>query len=151
MDGEKREIESAIREILMQRVARARNAMEEAQAAANAEGKSSAGDKYETGRAMAQNQRDMNARLWMEAKQWLDQFEQGIREMPSPMIGPGSLVITATEKYYIGPGLGKVALPDDSVIWVLSPISPLGKVLMGKRKGTSLEWMGKMIEILAVG
>lgn len=150
MDGEKKAIENAIREVLMLRVARAKTAMEEAQEAANAESKSSAGDKYETGRAMAQNQRDMNARLWIEAQQWLDQFEHARKKIPMTTIEPGSLVKTQNERFYIGPGLGKVNLPDDSIVWVLSNQSPLGKMLMGNKAGAQLKWMGKTIEILEV-
>lgn len=42
--------------------------MEGAQEAANSESKSSAGDKYETGRAMAQLERDRHAQLLAEAQ-----------------------------------------------------------------------------------
>ncbi len=44
-----------------QRITNSKQAMDDAQAAANEEGKSSAGDKYETGRAMAQIERDKAA------------------------------------------------------------------------------------------
>ena len=53
--------------ILEKRITAARSAMEQAQEAANSEGKSSAGDKYETSRAMGQLDRDMNARQMEEA------------------------------------------------------------------------------------
>ena len=49
-------------EILEQRIDASYNSMQNAQAAANEEEKSSAGDKYETGRAMNHLEKDMHAR-----------------------------------------------------------------------------------------
>src|SRR5665811_379907 len=49
-------------EIIEQRISSSYHAMENAQAAANEEEKSSAGDKYETGRAMNHLEKDMHAR-----------------------------------------------------------------------------------------
>src|SRR5882757_8326661 len=48
------------------RIAAAKEAIEQAQQAANQEEKSSAGDKYETGRAMGHLQKDMHARQLAE-------------------------------------------------------------------------------------
>jgi hypothetical protein len=48
-------------EYVEQRISSATTAMQNAQEAANEEGKSSAGDKYETGRAMMQIERDQAA------------------------------------------------------------------------------------------
>ena len=44
-------------------------AMEAAKNSANEEGKSSAGDKYETARAMGQLDREMNGRMYEQAHQ----------------------------------------------------------------------------------
>src|SRR5579864_2189317 len=49
-------------DLLSRRIATAREAMDQAQEAANSEEKSSAGDKYETGRAMGQLQKEMHSR-----------------------------------------------------------------------------------------
>ena len=56
---------------IMQRIGTARHAMENAQAAANEEDKSSVGDKYETSRAMGQIDSEMNARQLEEARREL--------------------------------------------------------------------------------
>ena len=49
-------------EIIEKRISSSYNSMENAQAAANEEEKSSSGDKYETGRAMSYLEKDMYAR-----------------------------------------------------------------------------------------
>src|ERR1700761_8343646 len=54
-------------DLIGQRVATAQEAMRQAQEAANSEEKSSAGDKYETGRAMGHLQKDMHARQLAES------------------------------------------------------------------------------------
>src|ERR1700761_3965133 len=54
-------------DLIGQRIATANESMDAAQQAANNEEKSSAGDKYETGRAMGHLQKDMHARQLAES------------------------------------------------------------------------------------
>ena len=58
----KKELHQYCVEIIQQRINAAVQAMQNAQEAANSEEKSSAGDKYETGRAMNHLEKDMHAR-----------------------------------------------------------------------------------------
>lgn len=143
----KKKVEDQIRLLLQLRIETAHKAMNEAQASANEEGKSTAGDKYETGRAMAQNQRDMNARQWAEARQLLETFEKATLGKSSNQIGVGNLVKTEGGLFYLGPGIGKMEMEELGTIWALSIQSPLGKLLLGKKPGDKLEWMGKTIHI----
>ena len=55
--------------VIEQRIKTAQTAMQNAQDSANNENKSTAGDKYETARAMGQLDRDMNAKQLKEAQQ----------------------------------------------------------------------------------
>ena len=55
--------------LLVQRITVSETAMKNAQESANSEDKSSAGDKYETSRAMGHLDRDMNAKQLLVAKQ----------------------------------------------------------------------------------
>lgn len=117
-----------------QRITTAREAMDAAQAAANNEGKSSAGDKYETGRAMMQLERDQNARLLSEAlklKQALDNIDPSrLHERAQT----GSLLITDQGRYYLSISLGKLELNGQE--WIaLSPVTPLGSSLLGLKAG----------------
>src|ERR1700733_11093726 len=54
-------------DLIGQRITASREAIDQAQEAANSEEKSSAGDKYETGRAMGHLQKDMHARQLAES------------------------------------------------------------------------------------
>lgn len=128
----------------------ARKAMEEAQDSANSEEKSSAGDKYETGRAMSQNQKDLNQRQLLEAESALHMLEASLVKRNADRVGPGSLVLTSDKPYFIGPGLGLLRLSDGTGFVSVSVQAPAGKLLEGKKAGDSFEFMGKRIEILEI-
>src|SRR5580698_3327273 len=61
-------------DLIERRVATSQEAMRQAQDSANSEEKSSAGDKYETGRAMGHLQKDMHARQLAESLKELASF-----------------------------------------------------------------------------
>lgn len=121
-------------QLLTQRIATAKEAMDAAQAAANEESKSSAGDKYETTRAMMQLERDQHARLLAEAlklKQMLDGLDA---QRAHERIQAGSAVITGAGRFYVAVSLGKLNIEGEE--WIaLSPVSPLGAAFLGLGKG----------------
>jgi hypothetical protein len=82
-------------DLLTRRIVAAKEAMNQAQEAANSEEKSSAGDKYETGRAMGQLQKEMLGRQ-------LAEYEKDVMALQSVFVdsvcdrgGPGAFVRTA--------------------------------------------------------
>jgi hypothetical protein len=150
MQSLKSEIISQLRAILEARIAAAKNAMTEAQFSANQEEKSSAGDKYETGRAMSQNLRDLNARQLDEATLALIAFEKSTSITSFKTAESGALIQTPDSYYFLGPGLGKISLPKGQAVISLSPVAPLGKLFLGKKKGQSIEFLKKKIEILEI-
>ncbi|SKA48397.1 hypothetical protein SAMN04488128_11210 [Chitinophaga eiseniae] len=129
-------------QVLLQRIAITQQAMDEAQAAANQESKSSVGDKYETARAMSQLEKDMHARQLIAHQQDLQALcavnVQAIYQAPVA----GAFVRSATACFFIGTGLGKQLINGEMVIF-LSPVSPLAKQLMPKKKGDEFEFKGK--------
>lgn len=113
-----------------QRIATATQAMNDAQRSANEEGKSSAGDKYETGRAMMQIERDKAAHQVEEAlklKRVLDQLNPDVRH---DKISLGCVVITSTFNVYMAIGAGKTTVEGEDFL-IIAPQSPLGKALLG--------------------
>ena len=101
--------------------------MVNAQQAANEEDKSSVGDKYETGRAMMQIERDKAAQQLDEALKLKNIIDQISVETGSGKIMLGSLVITNSKKIFISIGIGKLFLDDEEFL-VVAPGSPLGPV-----------------------
>ena len=117
-----------------QRIENARQAMSAAQEAANNESKSSAGDKYETGRAMAQIERDKAAQQLSEALALKNSVEIIALNPPSGNVLLGSLVKTDGPHFFIAISAGKVRV-DDTDFFVVAPASPIGRALIGLQRG----------------
>ena len=119
---------------VQQRIDNARQAMESAQEAANSESKSSAGDKYETGRAMAQLERDRNAQLLAEAQKIAGDLARLNIEKLYETAQPGSVVTTNRGWFFISIGAGKLVL-DNVDYFAVSSASPIGIALTGRKAG----------------
>jgi hypothetical protein len=121
--------------------------MHYAQQSANEESKSSAGDKYETGRAMMQIERDKAAQQLDEALKLKNILEQISLQTRSYNIMLGTLVITDSKKIFISIGLGKLTIDDEEFL-VVAPASPLGKVLMGLKVNDQVVFNKERLAIL---
>ena len=132
------------------RISTATESMVNAQQAANEEGKSSVGDKYETGRAMMQIERDKAARQLDEALKLKNIIDQISTAMGTGKIMLGSLVITNSEKIFISIGIGKLFLDDEEFL-VVAPGSPLGKQLMGLEVNDEAMFNNERLTILEIG
>lgn len=134
---------------VQQRIDTARQAMEAAQEAANSESKSSAGDKYETGRAMAQLERDRNAHLLGEAQKTAGDLSRLNIGKTYETSQPGSLVVTNRGRFFISIGVGKFTL-DGTDYFAVSPSSPLGMALAGRRAGDVATFNKTAYEVLEI-
>jgi transcription elongation GreA/GreB family factor len=115
------------------------------EAAAN-ETKSSAGDKYETGREMIAQSRIVIDRNLSEAKAGLEILERMRLSPPHTKIGFGSLVELDTGWFLVGMSLGELDY-HGMVVQTISLASPLGLTLKGKGVGELIPWRGKEISI----
>ncbi|SFB47332.1 hypothetical protein [Algoriphagus aquimarinus] len=109
--------------------------------------KSSAGDKFETGRETMS--RDLMT-VENQLKQANFEFDelcrfQAIKE-PSPTVQEGSLVQVGADKYLISISLGQVTV-DGQKLFMLSKNSPLGEILVGHKKDDQIDFRGKSITI----
>ncbi|WP_192347972.1 hypothetical protein [Algoriphagus sp. Y33] len=109
--------------------------------------KSSAGDKFETGREMMS--RDLMT-VENQLKQANFEFDelcrlQAIKE-PSSSVQEGSLVQVGKDKYLISVSLGQITV-DGQKLFMLSKNSPLGEILVGAKKDEQVEFRGKSIRI----
>lgn len=132
--------------LLQSRIDAIETAMREAQDAANSEEKSSAGDKYETGRAMNQLNKEMYAAQLEEALKELAQLNAANTDALSIKAGPGALIITSQHTIFIAAAIGPVHCANEKVM-VLSPHAPLAIALAGKKSGDALSFNGKPLQI----
>jgi len=114
--------------------------------AKTSETKSSAGDKYETGMAMIQNQEELYRRQQIEAKGRMNQLKSMDPAYKMTAIDKGSLVVSQLGIFYLSIGLGKITVNDEGV-FVLSLESPMGNSLKGKKAGDAITFNGSTSRI----
>ena len=142
----KQTLHSHCQSLLEQRIAALNAEIASTQEAQANETKSSAGDKYETGREMMQREKAKNMAQLNEATKLLQTFNRLTPTKVSESIASGTLVKTNKGQFYIAVPIGKVQL--DSEDWfVLSSVSPIGKALMGLKTGESLSFNGREYSI----
>ena len=116
--------------IAQHRVAELEHIIKEAQHAANNETKSSAGDKHETGRAMAQLETEkLNTQLGEALKLTELLYKINPKEVHQ-LIGLGSLVVTTNGNFFISASLGKI-VHNNETYFAISSVSPIGKKIIG--------------------
>ena len=145
----KAELLNACKKYVEQRLATAKQAMHHAQEAANEEGKSSAGDKYETGRAMAQIERDKAAQQAQEALKLKEVLDHINSTQHHQKVMTGSVVASAQYNFYIAIGAGKMTVSGLDFI-VVGPGSPLGKSLIGLAVNDTFTFNNQHHKILQV-
>ena len=146
----KEKLVAACKAYAEERIATAREAMENAQRSANAEEKSSAGDKYETGRAMMQRERDQAAMLLEESLKLLSILERIKPDATSDNVITGSIVMSKDVNFFIGISAGVLTVNDINFIAV-APASPIAQQLLGKAVGDSFLFKGSPHTITWIG
>lgn len=136
-------------EIVQEKITLIQKNINLAQEASQDDTKSSAGDKYETTRAMMQIEIDNYKKRLLET-QVLEDTLLAIDASISPKkVTLGALIITNQGVFLMSVGLGQVRF-EDKVYFVISPDSPIGKLLMDKKTGDSFLFNQKTYEILTI-
>ncbi len=96
------------------------------------ETKSTAGDKYETARAMLHIEQGNLMQQLSNAYQQKNELSIIDIQNQSQVAKQGSLIFTSNGNFFIAIAYGNVQIANNTII-VLSAQSPLGKLFMGKR------------------
>lgn len=113
------------------------NEIEQLRLDISSDSKSTAGDKHETSRAMAQLEMEKLGNQLLDYQkqiQWLRQLENKKSEITQI----GSLVQLTNGWYFVGLGIGKFQF-DNQLVFCLSVQSPLGAQLINKKVGDQIE------------
>jgi len=138
-----------VKELIEGRMQTSFEAMEAAKNSANEEGKSSAGDKYETARAMGQLDREMNGRMYEQARQERLSLDKIDTETLFTKVAFGALVETTMGYFFVAIGAGIIDL-DDKKFMTISPQAPIGQLIMGKTATETFDFRGKTHKIIAI-
>lgn len=132
-----------------QRIQTAETALTQAREASNDDTKSSAGDKYETSREMMQQDIDRNKRLLIDAEENRKVLEAIGQAIPTDSIRGGSLVHTNQGIFYISISAGQLQ-SEGKTVFAISAVSPIGKLMLGKKSKDSFDFNGKKYTIQEV-
>ena len=126
------------------------NQKKELKQALNSESKSSAGDKHEIGRAMIHLEMEKLGNLITEAEQNFKKL-QSIKSHNNntEVIGLGSAVLTDKANYYISIAADIYKI-NSKMFYCISPKSPIGKLLIGKKLDDKIEFNNQVIKIIKI-
>lgn len=142
MSDLKKELYNQCLDYVQKRMEASQLAIAEAQKASNDDTKSSAGDKYETGRAMMQQETNRNLTQLNEANKLKVALNQINPAGASAVAETGSLVITDNGNFYIAISAGTLTI-DNETYFAVSPASPIGLILKGLKKDEKFSLNGK--------
>ena len=119
---------------LEQNIQDAQLAYAQAKESRDSDTKSSAGDKYETGREMMQREMDKCSALIDQNRHSMQIIQHVPIHRTYESIDKGALIVTDRGTYYMLVGLGKISL-EQKDYFAISPESPIGSLFLGKKVG----------------
>jgi transcription elongation GreA/GreB family factor len=134
---------------VQKRMDAAEQGIKEAQQASKDDTKSSAGDKYETGRAMMQQETDRNMAQLNEANKLKVTLNQISISITTKQVENGSVVLTNNGNFYVAISAGTLSV-DSLSYFAVSPASPIGLKLKGLKAADQFTLNGKDYKITTV-
>ncbi len=145
-DSIKLKLVNSLRTELESKIASSKEEINSIKESRNSDTKSSAGDKFETGRAMAQMELEKMERALSRSTKLLKDLELINLEKQYKKIEFGSLVLTNNGNYFASFALGKTTI-DFKDYYAISLASPIGQALMQKQVGDQVVFQGREIII----
>lgn len=137
METIKKEVIKAIEKELDERLTISTQTYNDALESRNNDTKSSAGDKYETSRAMMQQEMDNAEAIIHQVKMFKNELQRLPVEEKSDKVISGSFVETDLGLYFLGLSLGNIEI-QNQIVYAISTASPLGKMLLHKKVGDEI-------------
>jgi len=150
----KQDIINSCRLEIETRIQNTQTAIESARESANSEQKSTAGDKHDTARAIAQFEQEKLSAQLSEQLKLRETLSRINANAAASEVRIGSLVKCSNGLFFIGVGLGKIeVMPtgsqvDGTTVFSVSLASPLGTALLGKKEGEDFEVNGRTFKVL---
>jgi transcription elongation GreA/GreB family factor len=121
----------------------------EIKASRNDNTKSSAGDKYETARAMMQIELEKNETQRQKSRELLKHLNQIDLGKKHTQVDFGSFVESQNNFFFMAIGYGKLVVEDKTIL-VISLASPIGKALKSSKNGNVIKSQNQVIEIKSI-
>ena len=137
--SEKEKLYKYLQEIVEQKIVIAEQSIASAKESRDNDTKSSAGDKYETGREMMQAEINKSETQLNVALQLKEDLKKINTERIHSTVEQGSLVTSSLGKYFISIGFGRVFI-DKEEFYCISLASPIGKLLHKRVVGDKVKF-----------
>lgn len=144
----KKEITSVLETILLERLAELERYALDLKSSLESESKSTAGDKHDTSRAMVHLEQEKIQHQFQDLNLQLTQLNKISESTIKGTITFGALVITETDIFLLGIGMGK-QLIEGKVVYCVGTESPIGKLLIGKTVGDEILFNGEIQKIVS--
>jgi len=138
-----------LQNLVQEKISQAQQAVAAAIEARDGETKSSAGDKFETGRAMMQLEQQRHEVQLSKAFQLSAELERLDMEASYFTATPGALVQTERGIYFMSIGLGKVTI-DSQTVYCISIQSPIGQALLHQKKEAIILFQNNPLTIIEI-
>ena len=119
------------------------------QKALQSETKSSAGDKHETGRAMLQLEMEKAGQQILGINQMKLVLSKIDISKSTEIAHLGSVIETNSSNYFLSISAGKIIV-EDKIFFAISVLSPIGKLLLGKKVNEECVFRGEKIQIIKI-
>ncbi|MFN0031125.1 MAG: hypothetical protein ACKVOR_03095 [Flavobacteriales bacterium] len=134
----KQKVHTTCIQLLNEKMLSLQSALNDLRDGIESDGKSTAGDKHETARAMAHIEQEQLAKQLHDVQVQKSALDKINPDTITPQITNGSLVKTDKGYFYLSVALGKV-MADSVQVVALSPHSPLGAKWMGAKVNDMIE------------
>ncbi|QDH79255.1 hypothetical protein FKX85_09510 [Echinicola soli] len=145
----KKEVYQVLHTLLAEKQKEIVSSIEQLKQSAAEDTKSSAGDKYETGREMVRQEINKAELMHSEYCVQMDLLRSIDPNEEHEKVRPGSLVSTDRAVMFIAIGFGKIEV-NGQVVFVISPQAPLARLMMDKATGESLTFNGATQQLVQV-
>ena len=149
MKNIRKEIYNHLVKDLNQKVETLKSSIKDTIEARNNDTKSSAGDKYETGREMLQIEIQKNEFQLSKTLKTLKELSSINLSKTSNIVEYGSLVLTNNGNYFISIAYGKIEI-ENNIFYSISLASPIGKLLLNKKAGEHFTFQEKEYTLLDI-
>lgn len=142
----KEKVRASFIDLLQNKIGAIKTELDAIQESANADTKSSMGDKYETSREMMMQERNRLESQVQVINEQLVALSAIDPEIAYDKITQGSLVQTDGIVFFISAGIGKLDI-EGVMVFALSGNAPLAKEMMGREEGDEFSFNGKAFYI----
>lgn len=145
----KSEIHEACMQKLQTQLDELKSAIDKVQESVVGEENSTAGNKFETARAMGQEELDRLNRTLNNAIREMNIIRQIDVEKQCDSAQLGALIKTTRKTMYLSVGIGKIEIGKEKV-FAISTSSPIGQELIGMEEGEMVSFAGKREKIVSI-